>query len=210
MVSIRWKKFLHPMGVYRLEYPEHWDQIQKDEARSCGFGPHERDDIGLWISVLPMSVDTDRLADELPKILDLAMPQMQGGNVRPDPSLRHHAIKADMQKEGEGGHYWIIAGGDVVLFVSTQVPAAEREAWNPTFDRLMASLEITREEELELRRLTGEVLTQLRQRHPEEDFQAAENGIRGRNRVVFLSNLHREVREVPDAGLRSSTTSLRA
>ena len=197
MVSIHWKKFLHPMGVYRLEYPEHWDQIQKDDARSCGFGPHERDDIGLWISVLPMSVDTDRLADELPKILQLAMPQMEGGNIRPDPSMRHHAIKADMQKEGEGGHYWIIAGGDVVLFVSTQVPVAERDAWNPTFDRLMASLEITREEELDLRRLTGEVLNQLRERHPDEDFRADEKGIRGRNRVVFLSNLHREVRESP-------------
>jgi hypothetical protein len=45
MLPIHWKKFLHPAGVYRLEYPDYWDQVQKDEARSCGFGPHDRDDV---------------------------------------------------------------------------------------------------------------------------------------------------------------------
>jgi hypothetical protein len=40
--------------------------------------------------------------------------------------LRHYGVKADVRTEGEGGHYWLIAGGDVVLFASSQVPAAER------------------------------------------------------------------------------------
>ncbi|HZW33617.1 MAG TPA: hypothetical protein VFF52_23050, partial [Isosphaeraceae bacterium] len=102
MLSINWKKFLHPAGVYRLEYPAHWDQVQKDEARSCGFGPHERDDVGLWISLMPVSVDSERMAEELPKILSQALPQMQGGNVRRDPTLRHYGVKADVHKEGEG------------------------------------------------------------------------------------------------------------
>src|SRR4051794_13606240 len=61
MSTIHWKRFLHPGGVYQLEYPAHWEQVQKDEARSCGFGPHDRDDVGLWISVMPISVDTDQL-----------------------------------------------------------------------------------------------------------------------------------------------------
>ena len=61
----------------------------------------------------------------------------------------------------------------------------------------MATLEITRDEELALRQLTNEVLALLRQRHPEQDFQLDEKGIRGRNRVVYLSNLHREVRAAP-------------
>ena len=191
------KKFVHPAGVYRLEYPAYWDQVQKDEARSCGFGPHERDDVGLWISLMPVSVDTERLAEELPKIFEQVLPQMEGGNVRRDPTLRHYGVKADVQKEGEGGHYWLIAGGDVVLFASSQLPAAERDIWNPPFERLMATLEITRDEELALRQLTNEVLALLRQRHPEQDFQLDEKGIRGRNRVVFLSNLHREVRAAP-------------
>jgi uncharacterized protein YtpQ (UPF0354 family) len=197
MLSIDWKKFLHPAGVYRLEYPAYWDQLQKDEARSCGFGPHDRDDVGLWISLMPVSVDTDRLSDELPKILDMALPHMKGGNVRRDPTIRHYGIKADVLKEGEGGHFWLIAGGDVVLFASSQVPVAERDVWNPTFERVLATLEITRDEELALRQLTNEVLLLLRERNPDEDFQLVENGIRGRNRVVFMSNLHREVREVP-------------
>ena len=124
MLPINWKKFLHPAGVYRLEYPAQWDQAQKDEARSCGFGPHDRDDVGLWISLMPVSVDSDRLAEELPKILSQALPHMEGGNVRRDPTLRHYGVKADVHKEGEGGHYWMIAGGDVVLFASSQLPAA--------------------------------------------------------------------------------------
>ena len=197
MPPIQWKKFLHPAGVYRLEYPDYWDQLQQDEARSCGFGPHDRDDVGLWISVMPVSVDSERLTDELPKILNLVLPEMQGGDVRRDSTLRHNGVKADASKEGEGGHYWLIAGGDVVLFASTQVPAAESEIWNPTFDRVMASLEITRDEELALRQLTNEVLGLLRQRHPDRDFKLDEKGIRGSDRVVFLSNLHREVRAAP-------------
>jgi uncharacterized protein YtpQ (UPF0354 family) len=197
MSSIHWKTFLHPAGVYRLEYPAHWDQVQQDDARSCGFGPHDRDDVGLWISLMPVSVDTDRLAEELPKILNLAIPDMQGGNIRRDPTIRHYGIKADVHKEGEGGHYWLIAGGDVVLFASSQVPAPERQIWNPTFEQVLTTLQITRDEELALRKLSNEVLTLLQQRHPEHDFQLDEKGIRGRNRVVFLSNLHREVRGAP-------------
>ena len=197
MFPIHWKKFNHPAGVYRLEYPDHWDHVQKDEARSCGFGPHERDDVGLWISLMPVSVDSNRLAEELPKILNQVLPQMDGGDVRSDPSLRHYGVKADVRKEGEGGHYWLIAGGDVLLFASSQLPAAERDVWNPTFDHLMATLEITRDEELALRQLTDEVLALLREQHPEQDFQPDEKGIRGSNRVVFLSNLHREVRAAP-------------
>jgi uncharacterized protein YtpQ (UPF0354 family) len=197
MFPIQWKKFLHPAGVYRLEYPAYWDQVQQDQARSCGFGPHERDDVGLWISLMPVSVDSERFAEELPKILTQVLPHMQGGNVRRDPTLRHYGVKADVHKEGEGGHYWLIAGGDVVLFASSQVPMAERDAWNPAFERLMSTLEITRDEELALRQLTNEVLVQLRERHPEQDFRLDEKGIRGRNRVVFMSNLYREVRSSP-------------
>jgi uncharacterized protein YtpQ (UPF0354 family) len=197
MQPINWKRFPHPAGVYRLEYPAHWDQLQEDEGRSCGFGPHDRDDVGLWISLMPVSVDSERLAEELPKILGQVLPQMQGGNVRRDPSLRHYGVKADAHKEGEGGHYWLIAGGDVVLFASSQVPVAERQIWNPTFERLLSTLVITRDEELALRQLTNEVLEQLRQQYPEQDFQLDEQGIRGRNRVVFMSNLHREVRGAP-------------
>src|SRR5438876_1012649 len=156
------KTFLHPHGVYRLEYPGHWDHLVKKDGESCGFGPHERDDVGLWISVLPMSIDTDSLAKELPKLMKEVLHGPESDNPRPDPTLRHHGLKADVKKPGEGGHYWIIAGGDVVLFASSQVPVAERDVWNPMFDRLMSSVQITREEELLLRKAANEVLEQLR------------------------------------------------
>ncbi len=188
------KTFVHPGEVYRLEYPAHWDQVQQDEARSCGFGPHDRDDVGLWISIMPVSVDTERLAEDLPQLMRQAIPSAEAGDFRHDATLRHYGLRADMHKEGQGGHYWIIAGGDVVLFASSQVPVAERDTWNPAFEQLMASLQITRENELVLRRVANEVLVQLRKRHPEQDFEFDDKGIRGRNQVVFLGNLYREVR----------------
>jgi uncharacterized protein YtpQ (UPF0354 family) len=61
----------------------------------------------------------------------------------------------------------------------------------------MSTLEITREEELAYRQLTNEVLAMLREQHPEEDFRADEQGIKGRNRIVYMSNLYREIRESP-------------
>ena len=118
--------------------------------------------------------------------------------MRRDPTLRHHAVKADVTKEGEAGHFWLVAGGDVVLFASSQVPAAERDLWTPNFDRLMESLEITRDDELLYRKLSIDVLQMLRRRHPEQDFQHDEKGIRGRDRIVYLSNLYREVKASPD------------
>src|SRR5262245_57350924 len=144
MLPITLKTFTHPHSVYKLEYPSHLDQVTQKDGESCGFGPHDRDDVGLWISILPASIDTDRLAQDLPNLMRDALEKSGGAaNPRPDSSLRHHALVADMTKEGEGGHYWIIAGGDVVLFASSQVPAAERDEWNPPFQKLMESLQIT-------------------------------------------------------------------
>src|SRR5439155_11430521 len=171
MLTISWKEFEHPNGVYHLEYPAHWDQVQQDDARSCGFGPHDRDDVGLWISIMPMSVDTDRLAEDLPKLMHDALSKQEAGEPRRDETLRHHALVAEVRKEGEAGHYWIVCGGDIVLFASSQVPAAERDIWNPAFQRLMASLQITRDDELLWRQLANDVLAKLREKFPDQDFQ---------------------------------------
>src|SRR5439155_3227762 len=108
------KTFIHPHSVYRLEYPAHWDQVVQKDGESCGFGPHERDDVGLWISIMPMSVDTDRLQEDLPRLMKQSMEKSEAENLRRDTSLKDFGMIADMTKEGQGGHYWIIAGGDVV------------------------------------------------------------------------------------------------
>ena len=192
------KAFLHPHGVYRLEYPGHWDALVKKDGESCGFGPHERDDVGLWVSIMPFSVDTQRLQQDLPKVMQQSLEKAEAANLRLDPTLRDHGMIADMTKEGEGGHYWIIAGGDVVLFASSQVPPAECDVWNPLFAQLMASLQITRDDELFERQTANEVLAQLQRRHPEQEFHFDGHNIRGRNQVVYLSNLLREVRTSPE------------
>ena len=192
------KTFRHPHSVYRVEHPAHWDQVVQKDGESCGFGPHERDDVGLWISIMPMSVDTTRLTEDLPGLMQQALDKSEGQDLRRDESLRHYGLVADVTKEGEGGHYWIVAGGDVVLFASTQVPAAERDTWNPLFQQLMASLQITRDDQLFQRQVANEVLALLREQHPEQDFKFDADKIRGRDRVVYLSNVVREVRSAPE------------
>lgn len=190
--------FVHPHSVYRLEYPAHWEHINQKDGESCGFGPRDRDNVGLWISILPASLDTDQFAEELPRLMQQALPKFEAANVRRDPSLRHAGMVADVTKEGQGGHYWIVAGGDVVLFASSQVPADERAIWNPAFQQLMASLQITRDEELFERKLANEVLGLLRKRHPEQDFEFDDRGrIRGREQAIYLGNLSRDVRASP-------------
>jgi len=197
MLSLPLKAFVHPHQVYRLEYPAYWDQITQKDGASCGFGPHERDDVGLWISILPVSADTDKLAEALPKLMRQGMQEAQAENIRVDPTLRHYGLIADMTREGEGGHYWIVAGGDVVLFASTQVPAGERGTWNPLFHAVMASLQITRDQQLQDVKLAGEVLGLLQERHPDQEFTMEDGKIRGRNQVVYLGNLAREIQGAP-------------
>jgi uncharacterized protein YtpQ (UPF0354 family) len=192
-----WKTFIHPADVYRLEYPAHWDQVQQDEAKSCGFGPHERDDVGLWLSIMPMSIDTERLVDDMPKMTEYFFGKAEAANPRRDPSLKHFGMKADIVREGQGGHYWVLAGGDVILFASSQVPAAEKDAWNPAFDRLMASVQITREDALLMRKVADEILVKLREIHPNEEFEFHEKGIKGKHQMVYLSNVYREVKTSP-------------
>jgi uncharacterized protein YtpQ (UPF0354 family) len=192
------KTFVQPQSVYRLEFPAHWDQVVQKEGASCGFGPHERDDVGLWISIMPMSVDTERLQEELPRLMQEALKNCEAGELRRDDTLRHFALIADMTKEGEGGHYWILAGGDVVLFASSQVPVAERDVWSPLFQKVMESLKITRDDQLFMCQVSNEVLARLRERHPDQDFKFEEHNIRGRDRVVYLSNVLREVKGAPE------------
>ncbi|HEV3235854.1 MAG TPA: hypothetical protein VGZ25_02630 [Gemmataceae bacterium] len=192
------KTFNHPHSVYRLEYPSHWDQITQKEGESCGFGPHERDDVGLWISIIPMSIDTERLQEDLPKLMKQALKDSDTANLRRDTSMRDYAMVADVQKEGQGGFYWIVTGGDVVLLASTQVPVAERDVWNPLFQEVMASLQITRDDQLFERQVANDLLAALRERHPEQDFHFDKNHIRGSDRVVYLSNILREIRGMPE------------
>ena len=192
------KTFIHPHKAYKLEYPAHWDQVIEKDGESCGFGPHERDDVGLWISIMPMSIDTARLTEDLPKLMNQALEKTEAANLRKDESLKHFGMVADMAKEGEGGNYWIVAGGDLVLFASTQVPQAERGEWNPAFFKLMASLQITREGELFARQLANELLKRLRDKHPDQEFEFHENNIKGKNQIVYLSNITREVRASPE------------
>lgn len=191
------KSFVHPHSVYKIEYPAHWDLVVEKDGESCGFGPHDRDDVGLWISIMPMSVDTDKMTEDLPKLMEQALEKTEATNLRRDESLKDFGLIADMTKEDQGGNYWIVAGGDVVLFASTQVPPTERDAWNPIFFKAMSTLQITRDEQLQMRKIANDVLIQLRDKHPDQDFEFDGDKIRGKNQVVYLSNMMREIKASP-------------
>ena len=106
--------------------------------------------MGLWISILPVRVDTHELRANLGEIFAQAMGEGQFTRIRQDRSVGHFALKADSAAPESAGHYWLVAGGDVVLFASTQVPAGERDVWTDSFDRVMASLQISREKRASL------------------------------------------------------------
>jgi uncharacterized protein YtpQ (UPF0354 family) len=198
MQTIEWQTFVHPHKAYRLEFPAHWEHRVEDDGRTCGFGPYERDNVGLWITIMPMSIDTDRIVADLPGLFDQALSNQGAANIREVPGLRHHCLQADVTSDGHGGHFWILAGGDLVLFASSQVPAAERETWNPLFERLTRGLQVTRDEELLLRKVGIEVLEQLRRQVPDQDYEFDETGLRGRSHRISLDNLYRQVRSEPE------------
>jgi len=192
--------FVHPAKAYRLKYPAEWEQQVKEDGRMCGFGPRDRDDVGLWISIMPLHFDTDRLTDDLGRLFEQSIAKANARDLRRDATLRHLAFKADRTEDEEGGHYWIVAGGDLVLFISTQVPSAERGTWNPRLERLMATLEITRDEELIAFKVTNAVMAELKDRFPEQnyEFDTEDGTIRGPDNVIYLSNLRRQVMNAPD------------
>ena len=192
------KTFVHPHKAYKLEYPSHWDALIEKDGESCGFGPHERDDVGLWISILPVSVDSTKIQDDLPRLMEQTVDTTESANLRRDPSLKHFGLIADMTKEDQGGNYWLVTGGDLVLFASTDVPPAERDQWNPAFFKMMASLQITRDAELLSRQIANDVLFRMREKHPDEDYKFDNNNIKGKSHVVYLSNVIREVKASPD------------
>src|SRR5262249_45806627 len=68
---------------------------------------------------------------------------------------------------------------------------------NPLYDQVMASLKITRDEALFLRRVASDVLLQLREKMPEQEFEFDEKGIRGKNQAIYLGNLYKEVQASP-------------
>jgi len=192
------KSFVNPLKAYRLEFPAHWEHRVKEGGRSCGFGPYERDNVGLWISILPFHTDTDRLWADLPALTQQMLASAPVTNTRQDATLKHRALKADITTEGQGGHYWLVVGGDLVLMASSQVPGDERDIWNGLFDQLMASLQITRAREHLHCKVADEVLQRLHVVRPEQDYRFDDQKIRGRDHVVFLDNIVREVLENPD------------
>src|SRR5262249_21883499 len=74
----------------------------------------------------------------------------------------------------------------------------ERDVWGPLFRNVMTSLQITRDDQLFMRQVANELLLRLRDKHPDQDFHYDADTIRGRDRVVYLSNLLRDVRSSPD------------
>lgn len=198
MLKTEFTTFEHPRGAYTLKFPAHWEHRVQDEGGTCGFGPRDRDDVGLWITILQITVDSEALGDEFYEMFEKVLQQGKAANIRPDNTLAHRALKADMTDEGQGGNLWMIAGGDLVLFASSTVPPDEREEWGVAFGRLLTTLRITRETELAMHRLAVEVKRRLDEKHPEQEYRFDKWTIRGKSHVVYLQNLFRELQEASE------------
>ncbi len=193
----RLARFEHPAKAYALEYPAGWEHLVTDEGRSCGFGPPGRDDVGLWISILPIRADTEALRANLREIFEQAVGGAQVAHIREDLSLRHFALKGDSTAPEQGGHFWLVAGGDILLLASTQFPPGEHEAWVGPFDRLMASLHIARQDELFALRVTNALLERLRRQFPAHGYAYDGGAIRDGDHVISPGSVVRQVQLAP-------------
>ncbi len=190
--------FEHPAKAYVLEYPEPWEYLVQDEGRSCGFGPRDRDDVGLWITVLPFRIDTDAVRSDLQQLFEQTVGAGHLANIRPDPTLRQFALRGDSTAPDQGGHSWLVAGGDLLLLASSQFPPAERDAWLAPFDRLMASLRITRDQQAFGLRVTHALLARLRRQFPAAGYEFDGERIRGADQLISPGNLIRQVGQAPE------------
>jgi hypothetical protein len=163
--------FEHPHRAFSLRYPAEWESQQKEDGRSCGFGPRERDDVGIWFSVFLVGVDAEGRGPDPRETLAHSLRDRPGVEIHDDRSLQHPAVSADCTDATRGGQHWLVAGGDVVLFATSEFPPAERSSWEPVFARLMQSLRITHADEALARQVLDDVLGELRRRHPEQQFR---------------------------------------
>jgi hypothetical protein len=117
--------------------------------------------------------------------------------IREDDSLRHHALTAPSPEKENGGSFWLIAGGDLVLLASTQFPSAERDPWEGRFARVMASLEITRDAETAELRVRRKLLDRLRRQVPDAGFEIDGGRITSGEQVINPGNLLRRILRDP-------------
>ncbi len=203
-------QFQHPHGTYRLDIPAPWEYRVEQEGRQCGFGPRDRDDVGLWISILPVRVESEQMAYGLRQILHEALGS-SAAEIREDDSLRHHALTAPSPETENGGSFWLIAGGDLVLLASTQFPSRERHPWESRFARVMASLEITRDAETTELRVRRKLLARLRRQFPDAGFEDDGSRITSGEQVINPGNLVRRIlrdRENEDAKIAEFVSGL--
>src|SRR5437879_9541190 len=103
MFPVPLKTFVHPHSVYKLEYPAHWDQVTQKDGEACGFGPHDRDDVGLWISIMQGSIDTDHFAEHMTSMMEQSLDESDGATLERIPTLSTHALMTGIQEGGQGG-----------------------------------------------------------------------------------------------------------
>ncbi len=190
-------QFQHPHGTYRLAIPVSWEYRVEQDGRQCGFGPRDRDDVGLWISILPIRVESDQLGYGLREILHQAIGSSVA-EIREDDSLRHMALTAASLEEENGGSFWLIAGGDLVLLASTKFPSGERHPWEACFARVMATLQITRDAETTELRVRRKLLERLRRQFPDAGFEIEGDRIGSGEQVIYPGNLVRRILRDPE------------
>lgn len=142
------QRFDHPAGIYEIDFPDEWVVVIEDEGSNCGFGWEDDDSVGLWISVLPYSIESEALLDGLLESFREAAADTFD-QFQQDVGLAHPAFKARSRDPAAPGLAWMVSNGDVVLFASAHTPIAEMADFEPVFDQMMKSLRLPQVEEIE-------------------------------------------------------------
>lgn len=191
--------FEHPRNIFRVEVPADWDWFFEDETLCTTFRPESKE-ASFCCTMMPIHFDMTPLL-ESPKIEEMCramFEKMNAKNPRRDPTIAHFAMKADRNQTEVAGYYWIVIEHDVFLNLSAWFPHGQEDKWWPTFERILTTFRVAREQEGLIARVQMRLVEKLRARFPEEDYKISGGSIVGKTRSVPASNLLVSVKQHPE------------
>ena len=183
MFTIHWKKPFIPWESTGFSIQPTGGRLQKTRHAPVDSAPMTAMTSGCSIPLMPVSVDSGPLAEGTSHRPQLLLRILQSGDRPPRFDLRHDGVKADVEKEGGGGHTGLPS--QAATWCSSPAAGSRRRSaasgtrpsstcWPPW--KLLATKNVSGELTTRCRR--------VRQRPiPKKDFHLDQEGVPG-NRVV--------------------------
>ncbi len=192
--------FEHPDNLCEVEFPSDWEwEIDEEDGRTTQFRPKGTKNVTITVYSMPYSIDTELITSS-PKaneFFEKLFVQLEAKNPRRDSTFPYFSMRADREREKDGGSVWLIAACDLILGVTAYHPHGEQHLWESTFDRILSTFRVPRELEALMTRAEYRLCEKVCEQWPEEDFKIADNELKGKQRRIPLGNLLYTIRQRP-------------